>query len=76
MKVSVSTASIETLSKPRLPALSQNRSARFAAIILLYFMQGVPLGLSLIAVPAWLAANGATPIIVGAFVGTALLPGQ
>ena len=74
MKVSVSTASIETLSKPRLPALSQNRSARFAAIILLYFMQGVPLGLSLIAVPAWLAANGATPIIVGAFVGTALLP--
>ncbi|MGB6228620.1 MAG: MFS transporter [Litorimonas sp.] len=60
--------------KSGLPALSENKLARFAVIILLYFMQGVPLGLSLIAIPAWLAANGATPVIVGAFVGTALLP--
>ncbi len=57
-----------------LPALSESRIARFAAIIILYFLQGVPTGLSTIAIPAWLAANGATPIEIGAFVGTALLP--
>ncbi|MEP3050132.1 MAG: MFS transporter [Erythrobacter sp.] len=57
-----------------LPALSESRFARFATIIILYFLQGVPSGLSTIAIPAWLAANGATPIQVGAFVATALLP--
>lgn len=57
-----------------IPALSESRLARFAAIIVLYFLQGVPVGLSTIAIPAWLAANGATPLQVGAFVGTALLP--
>lgn len=58
----------------RLPALSDHRLARFAAIVVLYFLQGVPLGLSLIALPAWLAEAGATPLEVGAFVGIAALP--
>lgn len=57
-----------------LPSLAESRPLRFIAIVLLYFMQGVPLGLTLIAIPAWLAASGASPIAVGGFVGTALLP--
>lgn len=57
-----------------LPALTQSKLARFTAIVLLYFMQGVPTGLCLIAIPAWLAANGASPIAIGAFVGTSILP--
>jgi len=57
-----------------LPALSENRTARFAAIIVLYFLQGVPVGLSLVALPAWLAEAGATPLAVGAFVAVAMLP--
>ncbi|MDA7787945.1 MFS transporter [Sphingomonadaceae bacterium] len=65
----------DTRSHPKtLPALSEHRIARFAAIIVLYFLQGVPIGLSLIALPAWLAEAGATPVEVGAFVGVALLP--
>ncbi|KPQ22280.1 MAG: Major Facilitator Superfamily, partial [Porphyrobacter sp. HL-46] len=52
-----------------LPALSEHKIARFAAIILLYFMQGVPLGLVLVALPGWLADNGATPVQIGGFVG-------
>lgn len=56
------------------PSLTESKKARFAAIILLYFTQGVPVGLALIAIPAWLAANGATPVTVGAFVGIAVLP--
>lgn len=64
-----------TVQQPKpLPALSEHRIARFAAIIILYFLQGVPLGLSLVAVPGWLAAAGATPLEVGAFVGVAILP--
>lgn len=58
----------------RLPALTESRFARFACIILLYFMQGLPVGLATIAIPAWLAANGASTEMIGAFVGTALLP--
>ena len=57
-----------------MPALTQSKPARFTAIILLYFMQGSPVGLSLIAIPAWLAANGASPVVIGAFVGTSILP--
>ncbi|NQX94584.1 MAG: hypothetical protein HRT64_06655 [Erythrobacter sp.] len=37
-----------------LPSLAENKFARFAAAIILYFMQGVPIGLGLIAIPAWL----------------------
>lgn len=56
------------------PALAEHRTARFAAIILLYFLQGVPLGLVLVALPGWLAESGASPIAIGGFVGIAMLP--
>ncbi|MEM6858142.1 MAG: MFS transporter [Pseudomonadota bacterium] len=57
-----------------LPSLADNKFARFSAAIILYFMQGVPIGLGLLAIPAWLAANGATPVEVGAYAGTIMLP--
>ncbi len=57
-----------------LPALSESKAARFVVVAILYFMQGVPFGLSTVGISAWLAANGATPTEVGAFVGIALLP--
>lgn len=58
----------------RFPALSEHRTARFAAIIVLYFLQGVPLGLALVALPGWLAESGASPLQIGSFVGIAMLP--
>ena len=57
-----------------MPSLAESKAARFSAAIILYFLQGVPIGLGLIAIPAWLAANGATPVQVGAYVGTSFLP--
>jgi PAT family beta-lactamase induction signal transducer AmpG len=74
MPSSISAVNPDAATPARIPALSESKFARFAAIILLYFMQGVPVGLTLVAIPAWLAANGAGPVEVGAFVGTALLP--
>ncbi|MEM1050650.1 MAG: MFS transporter [Pseudomonadota bacterium] len=59
---------------PAFPALTTSKPARFATIMVLYFLQGVPTGLATLALPAWLAAQGATPIEIGAFVGFALLP--
>lgn len=61
-------------SRQSFPALAEHRTARFAAIILLYFLQGVPLGLVLVALPGWLAESGASPIAIGSFVGIAMLP--
>lgn len=60
--------------RPALPSLSESKPARFIVVAILYFMQGIPAGLSTVGITAWLAASGATPVEVGAFVGTALLP--
>lgn len=65
---------IPDVAETAIPAMSENRYLRATAIILLYFMQGIVAGLSLIAIPAWLAARGASPIEIGGFVGTAMLP--
>lgn len=57
-----------------LPALSESRRLRLVGFFLMYISQGVPIGLVLTAIPAWLAANGASAGQVGFFIGTAMLP--
>jgi len=54
--------------------LAENRSVRLFSFFLLYFGQGLPLGFSQIAFPAWLVANGAEEAAVAAVIGTAFLP--
>ncbi len=54
--------------------LSENRVVRLFSFFLLYFGQGLPLGLSQIAFPAWLVANGADETAVAAVIATAFLP--
>lgn len=57
-----------------LPALSENRRLRLWAFFLLYVTQGIPFGLAQVAIPAWLAANGASATEIGAFIGIVNLP--
>ncbi|PKP97359.1 MAG: hypothetical protein CVT76_04660 [Alphaproteobacteria bacterium HGW-Alphaproteobacteria-15] len=57
-----------------LPALSESRRLRLVGFFLMYISQGVPMGLVMTAIPAWLAANGASAGQVGFFIGTAMLP--
>lgn len=57
-----------------LPALSESRRLRLWGFFLMYFSQGVPFGLVQVAIPAWLAANGASAGQVGFFIATAMLP--
>src|SRR5688500_4275125 len=54
--------------------LSENRGVRLFSFFLLYFGQGLPLGFSQIAFPAWLVANGAEETAVAAVIATAFLP--
>lgn len=54
--------------------LSENKILRFISFFILYFGQGLPLGIATVAMPAWLAANGAPDADVAAIVATAYLP--
>lgn len=56
------------------PALSQSRGLRLFAVLLLYIGQGVPLGLFMFAIPAWMAANGASAADVAYVLGLSALP--
>lgn len=57
-----------------LPTLSESRLLRLAYFFLFYSAQGVAFGFFAFAVPAWLAANGASVAQVGAVVGSAMFP--
>ncbi len=56
------------------PVLKQSKWLRFGALCLLYFCQGLPIGLFQVAIPAWFAAEGLSLPEVGAFVGIVFLP--
>ena len=58
----------------QLPALTERRGLRYAAFTLLYAAQGLPYGLLSIAVPAYMAARGFTPAVIGGYMGVVLLP--
>lgn len=54
--------------------LTQSAGLRIVTLLVFYFTQGFPIGLFVYAIPAWMAANGATTEQVAAVVGTASLP--
>lgn len=54
--------------------LSESRWLRFGSFSVFYFAQGVPIGLLSLAIPAWLAEQGATSGEVGTYVGWIGLP--
>jgi PAT family beta-lactamase induction signal transducer AmpG len=56
------------------PVIAEHKSARLGLIFLLYIAQGVPIGLFYIAIPAWLAANGASAGSVGLVLTATSLP--
>lgn len=54
--------------------LSESRIARLFSFFLFYFGQGLPLGVSQVALPAWLVMNGAEEAAVAAIIATAFTP--
>ncbi|MBL4617822.1 MAG: MFS transporter [Robiginitomaculum sp.] len=57
-----------------LPSISEHRNLRFFCIFIMYVAQGVPVGLFFFAIPAWLAASGASALEIGGFVSATALP--
>lgn len=57
-----------------LTIISEHRRWRFFVFFMLYVAQGVPFGLILMALPAYLAAEGVDPIQIAGFASVALLP--
>ena len=56
------------------PALSTSAPLRYFTFAALYLAQGIPQGLFLFAIPAWLAAHDVGAATVGSFVGLVMLP--
>ena len=56
------------------PAMSESRKLRLFSVFILYVAQGVPIGLFWFAIPAWMAANGATAVDVAYVLGLTALP--
>lgn len=54
--------------------LSENKILRIFSFFLLYIGQGLPIGVSTVAFPAWLIANGADESAVAAAIATSFLP--
>lgn len=55
-------------------ALSESRRLRLFTVFILYVAQGVPIGLFWFAIPAWMAANGASAADVAYVLGMTALP--
>ena len=60
--------------KGTIPALSENTFLRYLNFVALYVAQGIPEGMTLFGIPAWMAMNGKTPGEIGAFVAAFGLP--
>ena len=57
-----------------LPALSTNSFFRYFNFVALYFAQGVPEGMLLYGIPAWMAMNGKSPREIAGFAIACGLP--
>jgi MFS transporter, PAT family, beta-lactamase induction signal transducer AmpG len=56
------------------PALSENAVLRYLSFSALYLAQGIPEGLVIFGIPAWMAMNGKSPSEIGSFTAIALIP--
>lgn len=63
----LATKDITLKTNSSLPSLSENTFFRYFNFVALYFAQGVPEGMLLFGIPAWMAMNGKTPGEIASF---------
>ena len=61
-------------SSKRKLVLSENATLRYLSFSALYLAQGIPEGITYLAIPAWLAMNGKTPMEIASFVAVIGIP--
>ena len=57
-----------------LPALSEHTLLRYLSFAMLYVAQGIPEGMTLFGIPAWMAANGKTAAEIGGYTAIIFIP--
>ena len=57
-----------------LPALSESATLRYFSLAILYVAQGIPEGMTILGIPAWMAANGKTPAEIGGYTAIIFIP--
>ncbi len=63
----------ETVNK-NIPSLSENPILRYFTFIALYFSQGIPEGITLFAIPAWMAMNGKSIAEIAGYSAVIMIP--
>ena len=54
--------------------LSESSILRYFSFSLLYLCEGIPIGMMIFAVPAWLAANDKSPMEIAAYLSVLFIP--
>ncbi len=54
--------------------LANNARVRYATGSIMYFAQGIPMGLLSIAIPVWLASQGVSASQIGSYLAVIVLP--
>ena len=57
-----------------LPALSERCSLRYFTFIVLYVAQGIPEGMTMFGIPAWMAMKGKTAAEIGSYAAVIMIP--
>ena len=57
-----------------LPTLSEHKLLRYFSFAILYVAQGVPEGMTLFGIPAWMAMNGKTAAEIGGYTAIIFIP--
>ncbi len=58
----------------RFPALAEHTNLRYFAFIALYFSQGIPEGITLLGIPAWMAMNGKSASEIATYGAMVMIP--
>ena len=56
------------------PALAEHTSLRYITFIMLYFSQGIPEGITIFGIPAWMAMNGKSASEIATYGAIILIP--
>src|SRR5215203_4399493 len=64
----------KTKNSSNLPALSEHRFLRYLSFAILYVGQGIPEGMTIFRIPAWMAMNGKTPSEIGTYAAIIFIP--
>jgi len=62
------------IANKKIPALSENPILRYFTFVSLYFSQGIPEGITLFAIPAWMAMNGKSAAEIAGYSAVVLIP--